>query len=81
MEKEPNVVKSKQYHHGDLRRALIEQAALVIDAEGIEALTQRRQIAVSVYARVPTDGPRRLRSCTGSGTPDIDSRVTFTATG
>lgn len=43
-------MKSKQYHHGDLRRALIEQAALVIDAQGIEALTLRglaRDLGVS----------------------------------
>lgn len=33
---------TRKYHHGDLRRALIEQAAVVIDDEGIEALTLRR---------------------------------------
>lgn len=41
---------SKSYHHGDLRRALIEQAAVVIDTQGIEALTLRglaRDLGVS----------------------------------
>ena len=40
----------KQYHHGDLRRALIERAAAVIDSDGIEALTLRglaRDLGVS----------------------------------
>ena len=38
------------YHHGDLRQALIDRAAEVIDAEGIEALTLRglaRDLGVS----------------------------------
>ena len=41
---------TKSYHHGDLRRALIEQAALVIDSQGIEALSLRglaRDLGVS----------------------------------
>lgn len=41
---------SKPYHHGDLRRALIEQAAITIDTQGIEALTLRglaRDLGVS----------------------------------
>lgn len=40
----------RTYHHGDLRRALIEQAAVVIESEGIEALTLRglaRDLGVS----------------------------------
>ena len=40
----------KPYHHGDLRRALIDQAAVVIEQEGIEALTLRglaRDLGVS----------------------------------
>jgi len=43
-------VTNKSYHHGDLRRALIKQAALVIDTQGIEALTLRglaRDLGVS----------------------------------
>ncbi len=41
---------SKQYHHGDLRRALIERAAEVIATDGIEALSLRalaRDLGVS----------------------------------
>ncbi len=40
----------EQYHHGDLRRALIELAAQVIASDGIEALTLRglaRELGVS----------------------------------
>ena len=40
----------KQYHHGDLRRALIRRAAAVIESDGIEALTLRglaRDLGVS----------------------------------
>ena len=40
----------KPYHHGDLRRALIQRAAEVIESDGIEALTLRglaRDLGVS----------------------------------
>ncbi len=50
MENKPRTAKNRQYHHGDLRRALIQQAALVIEVEGIEALTLRglaRDLGVS----------------------------------
>lgn len=33
--------KSNNYHHGDLRKALLKRAAVVIEKEGIEALTLR----------------------------------------
>lgn len=32
----------RRYHHGDLRRALIEAALAIIDREGVDALTIRR---------------------------------------
>lgn len=32
---------TKSYHHGDLRRALIEAAALMVESEGTEGLTLR----------------------------------------
>ena len=35
-------MEKKPYHHGDLRRALIERAASLIEREGIEALSLRR---------------------------------------
>jgi AcrR family transcriptional regulator len=38
------------YHHGDLRRALLAEAALLVEAEGVDALTLRalgRRIGVS----------------------------------
>src|SRR6187549_1778521 len=37
----PRRKRAGQYHHGDLRRALIEQALRTIDAAGAEGLTLR----------------------------------------
>ena len=37
----PRRKRAGQYHHGDLRRALIEQALRVIETTGVEALTLR----------------------------------------
>ena len=37
----PRKKRAGQYHHGDLRRALIDQALKIIDKEGTEALTLR----------------------------------------
>lgn len=39
--KRPRRKRAGQYHHGDLRRALIEQALRTIDSEGAEGLTLR----------------------------------------
>jgi AcrR family transcriptional regulator len=39
--KRPRKKRAGQYHHGDLRRALIDQALRTIDADGVEALTLR----------------------------------------
>jgi AcrR family transcriptional regulator len=43
-------VRRRSYHHGDLRRALLEEAVRTIDAEGVDALTLRtvgRRLGVS----------------------------------
>jgi AcrR family transcriptional regulator len=43
-------VRRRRYHHGDLRRALLEEAVRTIDAEGVDALTLRtvgRRLGVS----------------------------------
>src|SRR5512145_3484417 len=37
----PRKKRAGQYHHGDLRRALIDQALRTIDREGVEGLTLR----------------------------------------
>src|SRR5918996_932709 len=37
----PRKKRAGQYHHGDLRRALIDQALRTIDELGVEALTLR----------------------------------------
>ena len=37
----PQRKRAGQYHHGDLRRALIDQALRTIDKEGVEGLTLR----------------------------------------
>ena len=37
----PRRKRAGQYHHGDLRRALIDQALRIIDREGVEGLTLR----------------------------------------
>lgn len=34
--------KTSTYHHGDLRAQLIEQATIVIESEGVEALSMRK---------------------------------------
>jgi len=39
--KRPQRKRAGQYHHGDLRRALIDQALRTIDKEGVEGLTLR----------------------------------------
>jgi len=39
--KKPQRKRAGQYHHGDLRRALIDQALRTIDRDGVEALTLR----------------------------------------
>ena len=44
------IAKTKQYHHGDLRQALIQGALVLIEQEGIAALSLRevaRRIGVS----------------------------------
>lgn len=67
-----------RYHHGDLRRALVDQALRTIAADGVEALTLRgagEALGVSrtalyrhfadksaLLATVATEGFRRLRS-------------------
>src|SRR5687767_15627096 len=40
--KRPKKKRAGQYHHGDLRRALLEEAVRTIQAHGVEALTLRR---------------------------------------
>ncbi len=68
----------RPYHHGDLRRALVEEAARTIRADGIEALTLRevgRRLGVSrtalyrhftdksaLLAAVARDGFQRFRN-------------------
>jgi len=37
----PRVSRKKSYHHGDLRRALLDAALAIIDGRGVEALTLR----------------------------------------
>lgn len=52
-EKTKTLKKRKAYHHGDLRRALVEAALDVLEKEGIEALSLRnvaRKIGVSQAA-------------------------------
>ena len=39
--KKPRKKRADQYHHGDLRRALLEEALRTIQAEGVEHLTLR----------------------------------------
>ena len=39
--KRPRKKRADQYHHGDLRRALLEEALRTIQADGIESLTLR----------------------------------------
>src|SRR5215468_9644695 len=39
--RKPRKKRAGQYHHGDLRRALIDQALRTIDKEGAEGLTLR----------------------------------------
>jgi AcrR family transcriptional regulator len=39
--KRPKKKRTGHYHHGDLRRALVEEAVRTIDREGVEALTLR----------------------------------------
>src|SRR5687768_7100720 len=39
--KRPKKKRIGQYHHGDLRRALVDEAVRTIDREGVEALTLR----------------------------------------
>src|SRR6185436_4320310 len=39
--KRPQRKRAGQYHHGDLRRALIDQALRTIDKQGVEGLTLR----------------------------------------
>ena len=39
--KKPRKKRAGQYHHGDLRRALLEEALRTIQAEGVEQLTLR----------------------------------------
>ena len=67
-----------RYHHGDLRRALVQEAATIIGARGIEALTLRAvgdSLGVSrtamyrhfadksdLLAAVAAEGFRRLRA-------------------
>lgn len=41
LSRRPQRKRAGQYHHGDLRRALIEQALRTIDKEGVERLTLR----------------------------------------
>lgn len=44
---------SDAYHHGDLRRALLDAAAAVVEAEGVQALSLRdlaRRVGVSATA-------------------------------
>src|SRR5689334_20918321 len=69
-----------QYHHGDLRRALIEEAVRTIRAQGVEQLTLRtigERLGVSrtalyrhfadkeaLLAAVSTEGFRTLRLAT-----------------
>ena len=38
----PSNKRKKNYHHGDLRRAIITRAADIIEAEGVDALSLRR---------------------------------------
>ena len=40
---QPNAMSltSKQYHHGDLKAAILERAAQIIATEGLEALSLR----------------------------------------
>jgi AcrR family transcriptional regulator len=40
--KRPRKKRADQYHHGDLRRALLEEALRTIQAEGVDHLTLRR---------------------------------------
>src|SRR5215510_12243036 len=40
--KRPRRKRAGQYHHGDLRRALIDEALRTIDTAGVEGLTLRR---------------------------------------
>jgi AcrR family transcriptional regulator len=74
----PQRRKRSQYHHGDLRRALIDEAVRTIQREGVEALTLRtagKHLGVSrtalyrhfadkaaLLAAVATEGFRTLHS-------------------
>src|SRR5688500_20294354 len=40
-EKQPKKKRAGQYHHGDLRRALVDEAVRTIQLDGIEQLTLR----------------------------------------
>lgn len=48
--------KVRSYHHGDLKRALVEAATAILRAEGVEALTLR---AVARAAGVSANAPYR----------------------
>jgi AcrR family transcriptional regulator len=80
-------VARERYHHGDLRQALIDRAAAVIDEEGIEALTLRglaRDLGVShgapnrhfkskadLLAALAAEGYAALRSATLSAAESV----------
>ena len=45
------VTANKPYHHGDLRRALLETATTMIDAEGVESISMRKLAARAGVSR------------------------------
>ena len=75
------------YHHGDLRQALLDRAAEVIEAQGIEAVTIRglaRDLGVShaapnrhfksradLLTALAAEGYAALRSATLSAAEDV----------